>query len=1206
MLYFGCDTVVTFDGHLWRSLGLKSTYAVRALSAGPGNKIWVGGVNEIGVFLPDGLSGRKYQSLTEKIPPGEVLGDVWRVYPLGEDEAIYVAREKVLLWKDGKFTIWPLPGGRLLVSNRASSGLYLHYPPQGLFRLGEGGLTLELPTEVIGSSPVRWVDDSGTSLHLVTDEGIKLVSNGFCRSVESAGSTFIRKNLVTAVAGFSDGTLAVGTLLGGVVLLDRFGEITRVIDERSGLPNKQVYSLFIDRDRALWAMGPSYIVRIEIDNDTLVFSSRGLHSDDGFQGAAELDHRLYFVSPSGLFRLTEPENPLDLPFISLAEAHAGGYFCMKAAGPSLLLGGADGLAKWDIAGPKPLGSDTNPVFRLFSRGRGRQVVMAAANRIEEVDPDNGNRSLVAEGLPDYADSMAVDGNGKIWVGTPSSGIFRVDAEYRRAISAVLPNTTKGAAIVGQLGKSIIVFTDNKLFRKADGKESFEAIPGFPRGTVTTICSAEDKLSVWVVVDPEGECRYPRLVRLTEVNESVAFSIPALQGIPALGTVQGLYIQKTPFGDSLWACGTEALVRFGPSAIANPYHPRKPEIFLQAHPEPVDLNRIAFDQSPLVFEFAAYDYGMRDFGRFQTRISGAESDWQQPTQFQRRTIAGLREGSYSIEARTFFDNGEVGSAATIPIRILPPWWRTNWAYAALMSITAFGVVVLLRIRSRSLARRARELEELVRERTAQLEKANAAKTDFVASMSHEIRNPMGGIIGTTLELAETPLDSRQKELVTTLRHCATFLSSLVEDVLDFAQIESGAFKIARSPFSPQEVIDATVRMVATQAKEIPIEVMIDGKLPTWISGDPARVQQVLVNFITNALKFGSTKIEVSVSQEQSFAVFAVKDDGGGISPSDIDRLFVRFSRLKSPRISSVPGTGLGLAVCRVLAERMGGSVGVESTPGKGAKFLLRVPLEEAIPKTERPHAIGLSSTRALVVEDIDYNARALGMMLQKMGFQIDYATDGREALTRLVSVPYGIAFLDSDLPGLKGPEIARSFRAINHKQPRTLLYATTAYSTARDRDECLEAGMDGFIAKPITPKKLSSIFNKSADNRQILAEDVVRSPTGLDLTLLKHLAGPGTEALRVETNRFVESLEDAMRQFEVAAKMLDHPAIRSAAHRLLSHAKSVADRNLQDAATVVQESGEKLSPDQVEMVARQVRGLVELLKQALERSGHSEN
>jgi CheY-like chemotaxis protein len=353
------------------------------------------------------------------------------------------------------------------------------------------------------------------------------------------------------------------------------------------------------------------------------------------------------------------------------------------------------------------------------------------------------------------------------------------------------------------------------------------------------------------------------------------------------------------------------------------------------------------------------------------------------------------------------------------------------------------------------------------------------------------------------------------------------------------------------------------------------VAVDAALPERVVGDAARIQQVIVNFAANSIKFGGKTISLSARSDGNHVVFAVADDGIGIPAEEQANLFIRFSRLKSARNSAIPGTGLGLAVSRALAERMGGSVGFTTEHGVGSTFFLRIRMEAGEEEALVPAAFDACGARALVVEDIGYNARALGLMLGRLGFSVEYALDGEEALSRLSSASYEAVFLDCDIPRVNGVEVARRFRVSEAKGNPTLLIATTALSTMGDRDACIAAGMDAFVTKPITPEKLRAVL---ADRRvrggppaAVAAPDAPAAGiSGHNLDLILHLTDGSQESLARELAAFASSLGEAMQGMGAARKSGSRQAVSSAAHRVLSLARMVGAGPLAATAADIQD------------------------------------
>lgn len=1183
-MYFGCDTVVSFDGDRWRSQPMDPTYTVRGLDVGPNGRIWAAGVNQIGWFDPGAGGLLRYHSLMSRLPEGAGdLGDVWRVYAEGNDSAVFVAREKVLRWDGHKLLSWDYPGMRLLWSTRASASVYVHYPPLGLLRIGPDGPSLAVPASVIGASEIRWLDDSGSEWLLLTTEGFKTLRGTACTPLDTDASSFVRANTATAVARLGGALLAVSTLQGGIAVVDRSGGIRRVFNLRAGLPANQIYSVFLDRGGALWGMGPSFIVRLAIGSGVAVYSQRNGYPQGGCESVTEFSGATFAISHSDMLRLSADAGSGGAGQFTRVGVTSSRFYSMLSLPGGIAVGHFHGLGLWSPEGMRPMLQSDDIVFRTcVSQARPGAILASQYTRVLSVDLRTGRAAVVAESLPDYGDSLADEASGRLWIGTQSRGLFVAGPGSTQSEAAALrfgPLPTAGPTLVTRAGSTVLALTKGAAFFLDRRSARFRRVAGYPEGNPSAVSNPDGRGAVWAALDPDVGAHSPRLGKITLTDGGAVWTPQSIEGLREVGSPLLLQVVPSSAGDTLWIGGSEALIRAGPEALAPHPPPAQPRIRSWVVSDGGETGRriegtLPYSTRGLHVEFSSLDYGMRESERFQTMLGGAEDSWSLPTESADRDISGLREGSYEFKVRIVADSGEVGRPAVLRFDIAPPWWRTHFAYTADAFAGALALFGLMRLRASSLRHRAQVLEATVRRRTEELEKANAAKTEFVASMSHEIRNPMGGILGSALALSKTPLQPDQQELVTTLRNCACFLASLVEDVLDFAVIEAGAYRITRSPCSPSETLDTVVRMLAPKAGAVRMDATVDPALPDWILGDGSRIQQVIVNFAANAIKFGGRRIGLSARMDGDHVVFAVADDGIGIAAEDQRNLFIRFSRLKSARSSAVPGTGLGLAVSRKLAERMGGSVGVESAPRRGSTFFLRIPLEAAAKSEPKPWRLRTQGARALVVEDIAYNARALGRMLQECGFEVVYAADGEEALLRISATPYQAVFLDCDLPGVSGADVARRVRASEAGGRRVLIVATTALSTLEDQYACLAAGMDAFMTKPITPEKLSAALSGTSGfglESATAAPPPPRAPDvpQLELGVIRHLSDGSPEGMDREMASYVASLDEAVREVAQAHRLASRAAVSSAAHRVLSHARVVGAVSLAGAATDLQ-------------------------------------
>ncbi len=372
-----------------------------------------------------------------------------------------------------------------------------------------------------------------------------------------------------------------------------------------------------------------------------------------------------------------------------------------------------------------------------------------------------------------------------------------------------------------------------------------------------------------------------------------------------------------------------------------------------------------------------------------------------------------------------------------------------------------------------------------------ETANIAKSAFLANMSHEIRTPMNGIIGMANILRREGITPQQAKRLDTIDTSAQHLLSVINDILDLSKIEAGKFELEEAPVVVSSLMANVSSILAERAKAKGIHLLIEtGHLPHNLVGDPTRLQQALLNYATNAVKFteqGTVTLRVLKQEETDDSVtvrFEVEDTGIGITPETMSRLFSAFEQADNSMSRKYGGTGLGLAITRRLAELMGGEVGADSTAGAGSTFWLTVRLKKGpalvvTPVTSDADAETLirqhyAGKRILVVDDEPVNRAVAKFQLETVGLVADMAEDGAEAVTLAQEQAYIAIFMDMQMPKVNGVEATRLIRAIPlHRD--TPIIAMTANAFAEDKAECLAAGMDDFLIKPFNPDELFAIL-----------------------------------------------------------------------------------------------------------------------------------
>ena len=384
-------------------------------------------------------------------------------------------------------------------------------------------------------------------------------------------------------------------------------------------------------------------------------------------------------------------------------------------------------------------------------------------------------------------------------------------------------------------------------------------------------------------------------------------------------------------------------------------------------------------------------------------------------------------------------------------------------------------------------RVRSQETLLRAKEA-ADAASQAKSQFLANVSHEIRTPMTGITGAVDLLQKTDITPQQAEFLGMIKSCSEVLVTVINDVLDISKIEAGELRLDPRPFHPVSVVRDCVSLMQepASAKGLTLSLSLTGARESRVLGDTIRLRQIILNLLNNAVKFtelGQITVRLDCRCEEERCSFRceIEDTGIGISPSSQSVLFQPFSQVDVKASRRFGGSGLGLSISKQLVEMMGGTIGVRSEQGKGSCFYFTVnfpvfheSLSSAetleLPAPQRSTSPG--ALRLLLAEDNPINRRVLLLQLKQLGYNAQPASNGLEALQLLTEREFDLVLMDCQMPGLDGYEVTRRLRA-NSQVRQPVILALTAHALEGEREKCLQAGMDGYLRKPISVKELQS-------------------------------------------------------------------------------------------------------------------------------------
>ena len=1117
-LYFSSQqTLLEFDGSTWSHHRIPSGFDLSVARDPRTDRLYVSAHDQVGYFERDDHAQLAYHSLVEHLPThlkplGACYGTVAH-----QGAGFFAVQNHVLVWRDDRFQILDLPPARgrskLLQSG---ADLFLHRPGVGLLRFnGSAFETLVSDPVIRDASAVALFQQRDSLLLAAGSAGLWRWQNNALERWPTAADDLLPRTQVSSGTILADGRLALGTLDLGVLVLSTDGRHVDQFSLDQGVIDPAVRSLFLDRDAGLWIGTDGGITRLDPNDGVTIFDRHNGLRQPIINGIWRHHGRLYVSTLDGLLRLV-PANPRSGQPARFEKVEGVPRNAREMASHStgLLIGIPAGLLRLDDSDRTELvlPLDQLALHPVWSQHAPDTLLLGVRNGLVIAEWRNDRFEIAArfEGLGE-ARTIAETADGTLWLGTPNRGFHRV----RRA-----PGAPWTDAVVTSYNEQenrlrdhgwVEVFPSplGPLFASSLGllrhEETSDAfvpdnrllIDGQRFGSVRPIFAAANG-DLWAQATNDFSVTQRPLGRFHPLPDGTYEWHDAprrLWDVIGLSGAQVLYWESNDADGILWVKGIDSLLRLDLSQL----HTRKThwQVLLknvQHHGgsesigDGARLPRLPWSPDPIRITYTSprFDYGA-DL-RYQTRLLGFDDHWSEPSAREEATFTNLSGGPFTFEVRATDAEGNTSAPARLTFSVTPPVHRSLPALLA-YALAALGAVAgFVRWRLSRAAREQQRLEQLVTQRTVQLEAANNAKSVFLANMSHELRTPLNGVIGYAQVLQKSPdVVVRDRERLRIVQTSGEHLLRMINEVLDFSKIEAGKLELRPAPFHlPQLLRDIASALEPRAAqKNLSFTFNADPNLPTTIIGDAQKLRQVLDNLLSNAVKFtpaGQIALQVTRNEMSGSSCaglsalgsrlhFAIHDTGVGISAQDQLALFQPFHQPVDGRPPE-PGTGLGLAIAKRLVELMGGSLEVESALGSGSTFSFSIPLEivptDAAPPEPAARApIGYRGERRrlLIVDDVPTNRSVLVELLSPLGFELHEAASGPEALAIVPAFAPHLIFLDLRMPDMDGFELAARLRALPTASQPPKLIAMSASVLSFNHDKALEAGCDDFLPKP---------------------------------------------------------------------------------------------------------------------------------------------
>jgi signal transduction histidine kinase/CheY-like chemotaxis protein len=1204
--------LLKFDGENWTQMpATQQAEYLSSVAIDAENRIWISGLQSIGYYSTDYEGAYQYKDMTDSIlelDDSSRFGTFWKLY--AHKQYIYlITTSYVLRWDGESWQQWEFEVNERILPSWVDESLYIHARGSGVYRLHEGRLDLLADdAEEVSSGIISIIGDGDEALLFITvTDGLFRLVNGQFKET----ATIPKKPRIFHATPIDNGYIALSTAENGILIINKSGQLI----SQAFHQNTPSYYTFQHSSGSLWVGTTGAILDIP-------YQTLSIYTDSAYDIVRHKE-TVYYTNGSALKAIDARANARQ----SLSLRSVPILWDLHSTDQNLLYGGSnlfgayqDGETSTEILFSRHVGYffpswlDPEIIYTSDAPTISRwKYTLSGWAYLDSLSTFNARAISLVE-LP----------NSQLLISTESSPLLLVSWPIDpddSGLTSMTPLTEAHGlpdkfiwAHCLRLGQTVIVITNKGLFRYDNRTERFQYDPvlGEDLGTDAyglESCPSADK-DGWILRLPSTEANENQIGLLSiEENNQFEWTPWPLPSLAVAGKVKALLHEKIDGIETLWVGGTKNLLHYDLTNMPDNPAPTTRLIRISeqstlrtdyhgAGAVPANIEW-PYPQRTIRFEYAAPPSPLNVIG-YQTRLAGFAETWSSTAETTFREFTNLSHGDYKFEVRAVDEFGRPGKSTSLSFTIHPPWYRTSYAYLAYFCAVIAALIVAGKVNRRRLRLRNTHLQRLVNERTIQLEdqklkliKANKAKQNFLASMSHEIRNPLNGIIGIARILREKENKQTQpSEEIKYLHACSTHLHQLLGQTLDYSSLEAGKLRPRTESFDLSALLDEVLQIQHEMARKKGIELIVNKpSINFQLIGDPVLLRQILINLISNGIKYtpsGSVSLNANIKQLEDSAktCFEVVDTGPGIPKEQQSLIFEEFTRLPESEASQIPGTGLGLTISSEMARLMGGQLILDGDYRGGARFVLNIEFgierfpTKIISDNKHGNPDTLKGKRVLVADDMDFNRYISAAVLSSMGAEIDQAEDGLIALNKLESAFYDIVILDISMPKMTGLEVVEAFWK-NHPDEGPEFIALSAYNNPETEADCIAAGFQFFIEKPLDPEKLKKILQHHSTHPSSDEED-----------LLSYLSKNGEVCIEELQARYIESFKEELELLKVALSKDDHKAQAEVIHKLLGLCRVQKNETIGDLVETISSRSKQKAPkdeiaDLIEQLSREI-------------------